>query len=159
MKTIDAAKALDEQIENALILAGSSGSIRSISESVIRDNPELIETLRDEWMIEHIERLVIRKRAAMSAAERSKQMPLPGFELIPLNLRYTERGSRRSQGLLSATHWQLRGYLAEIRKRQAGSPRIAQIKGLMELIEKWKKRLRTTRQLTVAEAMEREAAK
>ena len=159
MKTVDAANALDGQIENALILAGSGGSIRSISESVIRDNSDLIEALRDEWIIEHVGRLVTRKRAEMSAAERSKQIPLPGFELIPLNLRYTEHGRRRSQGLLSATHWQLRGYLAEIRKRQAGSARIAQIKALMELVEKWKKKLRTTRQLTVAEAMEREAAK
>jgi hypothetical protein len=153
-------KALVELIENALITAPEGASIRSISEGLVSgDYAEIIAAYRDEWILEHLDRLVAHGKAQRAADQWSKQIPLPGFERMPVKLVFAKGRKIPPQPMLSANYKDLRRYLADLRKRQANSPRIAQVKTLLELIEKWRKRLRlkNAQGLTVAEVMEREA--
>lgn len=79
---------------------------------------------------------------------------LPGFERLPGQITVSN-GRRRP--LEKATYKQLNQYLIVLRRRQETNPRIIQVQNLMALILKWKKKVKRSRGLTVAEVMRCEA--
>lgn len=155
MKNPLLANRLDELLETVLIAAPPGSSILSLANEAIGRDRELIADLMQEWQLDHVCQLLRRKQRQMAREQRTAQIMLPGFERLPVHIT-VEKGRRRP--LETATYWQLREYLIVLRRRQQNNSKIAQVKTLMGLIEKWKKKLKgKTKGLTVAEVMQREA--
>jgi hypothetical protein len=155
MKDPILAKQLDELLHSALMMASPDVPIRALAERAIEENFSLFEELMREWRVNYVIRLLVAKRQQMEREQRTAQMMLPGFERLPTQITLPQ-GQRRP--LEKATYRQLEKYLAVLRRRRENNPRIAQIKSLMELMKKWKKKLRgKSYGLTVAEVMQREA--
>jgi hypothetical protein len=148
------ARELEEILDNALILATPDVPIRSLAERVIQANPEVIDELMEGWRLEYVTRLLRRRRDKMAREQRTTQLMLPGFERLPGHITVST-GHR--QPLEKATYWQLHEYLIVLRRREETNPRIVQVQNLIALMRKWKKKIKKSRGLTVAEVMQREA--
>jgi hypothetical protein len=149
------AKRLNELLEATLIAAEPDIPLRALAETLISGHRGLIDELMEEWRLSYITRLLAGKRAQMLRAQRTAQLMLPGFERMPSLITVSEG---RRKPLEGATFQQLREYLIVLRRRERDNPRIAQVKNLMDLMRKWKKKLKSKAHgLTVAEVMQREA--
>lgn len=150
---LELAKQLDEQIENTLLARPTGASMRSLAERVIEEEKELIDALMASWRLDYVMRLLKRKQEQINREQRSSQIMLPGYERLPTKITVSS-GKRRP--LETATLRQLQEYLRVLRRKQRDHPRISQVKSLIDLMTKWKKKLKGA-QVTVAEVMHRQA--
>jgi hypothetical protein len=149
-------KRAEESVRDALMLhpeARGMDVARSVAEAA---DEGFLDELGRALVFQHFLRLI---RAHRSKAARDRwrlQLRLlPGFEDLPRGF-VSPEGQRVR--LEDATYTDLGSYLKAVRARQRNAPQVGQIQSLMDLLKKWRKKLRIKgRGLTVAEAMEREA--
>jgi hypothetical protein len=139
---------LEITLESALLLAAPDARIPDVAAQVYDAEPELMNRLQREWIVERLTWMLYRKRAKIRPAN---QLTLPGFERIPQRLKMPDG---RFTVLKRATVAELRQYRRFLADRE--DPRIEQIDRLIELVQRYARRGRPAP--TVLDAMQAEQA-
>lgn len=112
-------------VGKAALKLDSGGSIGLLASQIYDAQRYEMEPLFREWIIAHITRLL----RAQAPRTEPRQLALPGFELLPLNLRSAKGGHLR---LRRATIVDLRAYRVRL---FPDSNRLAQIDKLIALLK------------------------
>ena len=148
------AQILDAAIENSLISAKPGEGIDAQAKRVISEQKEQIDALTPDWQLREVLRGFRLKRLELARRRRAEdQYLLPGFDRLPQRITIRDGKTRP---LDKATYRQLRDYFEVLRKRERYSPKILQVKTLMERLWPYAKE---TPGITVREVCVKEAAK
>jgi hypothetical protein len=125
----------------------SSGNLRAV---LFEQQFALIECLTPHWQQQEVARIIrriVRQLKEQEAAD--SQYLLPGFEALPHRI---SLGKRR-QHLSAATYPELCQYLELMERQQQESPRLVQMRAMVDLMKKY---ARHEPEITVREVCERE---
>jgi hypothetical protein len=122
-----AAAELEIIIETSLMLSGRETSLPALARRIFDAEPDLMERLREPWMLARLEGIIKQKRNAIPV---EGQLTLPGMPALPRIIRL-KNGSRPPFD--EATIAQLREYRDILEKRRP--PRLRIVKRMIEVME------------------------
>jgi len=124
-------RALDDAVELA-DLGGRHLPGIAIARTIYTAEPELIEELKEAWMLEKLAWHINRKRGDRWR-RKSPQMELPGFENMP-SMIFLRNGQRPK--LEYATTSDIEDHVKLLRTRFHDSPRVKKMEAVLELMRR-----------------------
>ena len=129
-------KRLDEVLAEAMDAAYEAGrgvKGAKLAREIYLSQSELMEMLKEPWMVEWLAWQINRKRAERWRAE-SSQLALPGFEEMPLRI-FLRNGQRPR--LEFATMSQVEDHVKLLRTRFKNSPRLRKMEAVLDLMRRY----------------------
>lgn len=147
-------KTLEDALELAQI-GGRKAKPSLVAESVYRSDPELVEAVKQQYILDRWSRLVgvlQRNHKYAQVAHLQLVLPDPIFQDLPQTI-FLRNGTRPKLDYCSLDETQ--EHLEVLRERFKVHPRVAQMEALVAIHRKWAKK---DTKLTWGEAKRREAA-
>jgi hypothetical protein len=105
----------------------------ALAREIYGSEPELMEELKESWMVERLAWHINRKRTERWR-ENSSQLVLPGFEEMPLRI-FLRNGERPR--LDYATMSQIEDHVKLLRTRFTNSPRLKRMEAVLDLMRRY----------------------